>query len=137
VQSAAGTATSELTVFLKEEIDRERPDSSDQRSFPSGHSSAAFAYSALAWRNVDEIHMPYAVRVPIRIALIALPVGTAWARIEAGKHFPSDVLAGAAVGNFFASFFNGTFLETHEELRVQAWGDPSTGEWMVGLGWSF
>ena len=33
-----------------------------------------------------------------------------WARIEAGAHFPSDTLLGAALGNFVASFVNDAFL---------------------------
>jgi hypothetical protein len=35
---------------------------------------------------------------------------TAWARIEAGAHYPTDVLAGAALGNFVSLFVHDAFL---------------------------
>lgn len=40
----------------------------------------------------------------------ASTTATAWARIEAGKHHPPDVLRGAALGNFVAIFTTRTFL---------------------------
>ena len=39
--------------------------------------------------------------------IVACPTGHA---IEAGAHFPSDTLLGAALGNFVASFVNDAFL---------------------------
>ena len=44
------------------------------------------------------------------VSLYALTLGTSWARIEAGWHYPSDTLAGMALGNFIASFINDAFL---------------------------
>jgi len=35
---------------------------------------------------------------------------TAWARVEAGKHYPSDVLAGAALAHFVTVFIHDAFL---------------------------
>ena len=43
--------------------------------------------------------------------LAGLALMTGWARVEAGKHHPADVLAGAAVGNFFAVFATQAFLQ--------------------------
>jgi membrane-associated phospholipid phosphatase len=40
--------------------------------------------------------------------LTASAVG--WARIEAGDHYPSDVLAGAALGHFLTSFICKAFM---------------------------
>ncbi|MBD3343874.1 MAG: hypothetical protein GF401_02280 [Chitinivibrionales bacterium] len=34
-------------------------------------------------------------------------MGTGWARVEAQKHYPTDVLVGAALGNFCATFAAG------------------------------
>ena len=38
--------------------------------------------------------------------------GTAWARVEAGKHYPSDVLASAALANFVAGFIQRAFISS-------------------------
>jgi membrane-associated phospholipid phosphatase len=48
------------------------------------------------------------------VGLTAISLGTAWARIEAGWHYPSDTLVGMAIGNFLASFFNEAFLRSDE-----------------------
>ena len=100
VQWSATYLASELTSLGKSGFGRQRPDNSDERSLPSGHASAAFAYSTLARRNVDAMILPEAARVGLDIGLVGLSAGSAWARVEAGKHYPSDVLVGAALGAF-------------------------------------
>ena len=35
---------------------------------------------------------------------------TAWARVEANQHYPSDVLVGLGLGHFMGSFFTHAFL---------------------------
>jgi hypothetical protein len=42
----------------------------------------------------------------------------AWARIEAGEHFPSDVLAGAAIGNFVTAFIHDFLLGQPEDIDL-------------------
>ena len=59
-------------------------------SFPSGHTAAAFA---MATTLSDAIDNRYAT-----VGLYTLAAGTGWARIVLLKHWPSDVVAGAAVG---------------------------------------
>jgi hypothetical protein len=41
-----------------------------------------------------------------RASLHGLGFATAWARMEGGWHYPSDTLAGMAIGNFCAEFFS-------------------------------
>ena len=41
---------------------------------------------------------------------MGIAAGTAWARIEAGEHYPSDVLVGYALGHFFSAFIQDAFL---------------------------
>jgi hypothetical protein len=41
----------------------------------------------------------------------------AWARVEGAKHFPSDVLAGAALGYFITAFIHDAFLGLPDEDR--------------------
>lgn len=67
-----------LTELVKRTVRRERPDASDRLSFPSGHSAMA-AVNARGWR------WSLAVNVPI-------------GRQMAGKHWPSDTIAGFALG---------------------------------------
>jgi membrane-associated phospholipid phosphatase len=42
----------------------------------------------------------------------------AWARVEARKHYPSDVLAGAALGHFLTAFIHDAFLNLPEDGSV-------------------
>jgi len=107
---SARALTSWTTSGLKDAIGRERPDGSDDMSMPSGHSSAAAVNSRLASRNLDHIPMSRNARRALNGGLLALSLGTGWARVEAGKHYPSDTLAGMALDNWFAMFVNDAFL---------------------------
>ena len=86
----AGFAASSLTALaLKRAIGRPRPlNPEDTRSMPSGHATVAFsAATALAHRYPRW-----------RFAFYTVAGGVAFARVYLGRHYPSDVLAGAAVG---------------------------------------
>jgi len=45
-------------------------------------------------------------------------LGTGWARVEAQKHYPSDVLAGMALGNFMAAFIYDAFMGLEPPWRI-------------------
>jgi membrane-associated phospholipid phosphatase len=77
-----------VATLLKATVPRNRPDDTGN-SFPSGHATAAFTAATLAWRNSG----PWA-----GVPAYGLAAATAFSRVEAGRHFPSDVLAGAALG---------------------------------------
>lgn len=67
--------------------------SRDNLSFPSGHSSIAFSLAASISAYYQDI---YYVAIP----LYTLAGLTAWQRIYAQKHWPSDVVMGAIIGTF-------------------------------------
>jgi membrane-associated phospholipid phosphatase len=74
---------------LKAAVGRERPNGQDEKSFPSGHTSNAFALASVA-----QLHYGWKVGVPA-YALAGL-MGVS--RIHEDKHWLSDVVAGAALG---------------------------------------
>lgn len=118
VQHAAAVATTTVSSGIKAATDRERPDRSDRESFPSGHGSRAFSYAASARRNLADSRLNPGLQRGLDIGLLALAGGTAWARVEAGKHHPTDVLAGAALGNFLTTLINEAFLDAKPDVAV-------------------
>ena len=112
---AAVSGTVLVTQTLKTTIDRGRPNGQGTESFPSGHTSTSAVHTRLASRNLESIEMSDVTRTSLDVGLYALTIGTSWARIEAGWHYPSDTLVGMALGNFFASFINDAFLGLDNE----------------------
>ena len=135
VDAAAVAATGFTTNAIKDISDRERPNGDDSASFPSGHTSSAAVHARLASRNLESIEMSDGWRGGANVGLTALTLGTSWARIEAGWHYPSDTLVGMALGNFIASFVNDAFLGSPEPesgaLAVTATGDGALLGWSV------
>jgi hypothetical protein len=72
-------------------VRRERPGGPSGRSysFPSGHTSSAFATAGVVWR-----HFGWKAGLPAS----ALGAWVGAGRVQLGKHFLSDVVFGAAVG---------------------------------------
>lgn len=79
--------------------DRLRRSRYARRSFPSGHTSAAFAGAVFIGEVHARLHPDRPSRHWVRGGGLALAALTGYARVRAGHHFPSDVLAGAAVGS--------------------------------------
>ena len=88
-----------LSSGAKEWLDRERPPLRDPdpeplvslpatSSFPSGHSTVAFACATVLALAVPRLRWP----------LVALAALIAVSRVYVGVHYPLDVLAGAALG---------------------------------------
>lgn len=78
-----------LVASLKSAVGRSRPDGSDSRSFPSGHTSGAFTISTILARRHG---------LKAAIPAFGLATFTAVARMEDKRHYLSDVVAGAALG---------------------------------------
>ncbi|MGH8294062.1 MAG: phosphatase PAP2 family protein [Steroidobacteraceae bacterium] len=110
VNLAAATTAIESTTLLQHIVRRERPNGANDHSFPSGHSAVSSVYTRLATLNLQEIPMSAGSRETLDVGLHALSFATAWARVEGGWHYPSDTLAGIAIGNFCADFFTRAFM---------------------------
>jgi len=118
VEVGAICATGAATETLKVEMHRHRPDGTDDMSFPSGHTSAAFSCATLANRNLDSIDALEDIRPALEITNTVLAAGVGWARVEAGKHYPSDVLFGAALGHFLTAFIHDAFMNLPKDGKI-------------------
>lgn len=78
-----------VTEGLKRWTARPRPlKPDDRRSMPSGHATAAFSVATVLSHR-------YPAK---RWVFYGLAAGVAFSRVYLGRHYPSDVLAGAAIG---------------------------------------
>lgn len=135
VEYAALGATGGATRMIKGWAGRERPDGSDRNSFPSGHSSHTFASAMLAQRNIESLSISLAGRWMLDTVFTSLAVGTAWARVEAKKHFPSDVLAGAALGSFLSAFLHDAFMGLDQGTDMAVSIQPGRGVVILRVDW--
>ena len=76
------------TQALKVVVRRERPDGSNQQSFPSGHASNAFTAATVLSRHYPRLSVPS----------FGLATYIAVSRMAANKHHFSDIVAGAGFG---------------------------------------
>ena len=100
VVAAASAVTFGISTALKYTINRERPfekypDISQKMdvispSFPSGHTSAAFSTAT----SLSLTYPKWYIIAPSYVWAAAV----GYSRMELGVHYPSDVLAGAAIG---------------------------------------
>ncbi len=101
-------ATQVATFILKESVRRRRPDDSNDLSFPSGHASATFAVASVLERR-------HGLKLGIPAYLVASFVGIT--RVKTQKHFPTDVIAGAAVGTIIGR----SFVPTKQKAHYGVW----------------
>ena len=119
VGAAAIASTTGLTQGLKSAAGRRRPHGADHESFPSGHTAVAAVHDRLAGLNLHALDLEPRTRRLVGAGLDAITIGTSWARVEAGWHFPSDTLVSASMGAFFAQFYHDAFLGlAHEAAPV-------------------
>ena len=121
-QLAGAFASTIVVVYvLKLAVDRTRPDG-DQYSFPSGHAASAFAGAAFLQRR-------YGWRLGIPAYALASFVG--YTRVEANRHYTSDVVAGAAIG------IAANLIFTHRREHVSLGFDPRPGHagFVVTIAW--
>lgn len=85
-------ATTATVAVLKVSVSRERPDGSDDRSFPSGHSANSFAAATVLDRRYGGVVSWIAYGAAAFVAA---------SRVIGNHHFVSDVVTGAVIGRFY------------------------------------
>ncbi len=105
--------TGGAVALLKTVVDRPRPLAynndpripDDRRrsafaaeSFPSSHAATAFASAVLLGEVYASLHPDDEARHWVRYGSLAAAATVSYLRFAAGLHFPTDILAGAAIG---------------------------------------
>jgi membrane-associated phospholipid phosphatase len=137
VEFGAIGVTGLTTEGIKEGVGRDRPNDGDEKSFPSGHSSGAFATATLSNRNLDSINLPKGVCRTFQIGNLGLASAVAWARVEGKYHYPSDVLAGAALGHFLSAFIYNAFMNPPENSPINMAITPLDGGGALSVAFRF
>jgi len=90
--TVAASTSGLFVLFVKYVVGRQRPDADNYLSFPSGDSATAFTWAVLLAAEYPVLALPsYAIAAMIAVL-----------RVAHGRHHPSDILVGAAIG-FIAS----------------------------------
>lgn len=116
--------TAGVTAGLKLGISKERPDMSNDNSFPSGHTSTVF-------HSAGYVHRRYGFKYSIPSYLLA--GFTAASRIDSKKHDIIDVIAGAAIGLGSNLLFTTEYQREHMELSFSS----NQGNYLMGFNYKF
>lgn len=139
VSAAALSVNKGVTRFIKRETNRLKPDASNRKSFPSGHTSSASTAASASHHVIEHMHqLTPRQRKFWQVSSYTIAGLTGWARIEGDKHYPSDVLAGYALGNFIGTFMSEAFIGSTDELGVQVSVSVWSGkQWSIGFHYSW
>lgn len=114
-----------ITYGLKFGIGKERPDRSNTRSFPSGHTSNSFLTATVA-REI------YGDKVGVPAYIMACVTGLS--RIHDNKHFVSDVIFGAALGTAVGMGFGKSYKK---DLNLKFSAIPGPNQSQIKIVWNF
>lgn len=119
------------TEIVKHAVGEERPDFSDNLSFPSGHTAIAFTNAALLYYEFKDSNLWYAS------SGFLFASATAALRVANNKHYTSDVLAGAGIGlasGLIVSYWNPfKSMSVGKKKKTMAIVYPQVGS-QIGLG---
>lgn len=119
----SGGVASGISQGLKSAIHEQRPDRSDDKSFPSGHATVAFA-------SATTLHRRYGWQVGFPAYGVATLTGIA--RVAGRKHHWWDVAAGAALGATSGWFFTDPF---DDKVQLTPWVDGKSGGILMSRSW--
>lgn len=114
----SGVTTLGVTYALKYIVKKERPDHSDNHSFPSMHTSTSFAAAAFIQRR-------YGWQWGLPSYILSTYVG--WTRVYGKKHDWWDVAAGAVIGAGSSYIFTRPFAKEHNLTISPVAGDGHYG----------
>jgi membrane-associated phospholipid phosphatase len=125
----ASALAASITLITKVIVGRARPYEKDNQyytnpftfdndynSFPSGHTTLAFAYSTVMANEIDNVFW--------KIGWYSLAGLVGYARIYHNQHWFSDVLMGAAVGYFSGEFVNNHISNNQESTKISLFPIP-------------
>ncbi|WP_432412777.1 phosphatase PAP2 family protein [Rasiella sp. SM2506] len=116
--------TEAVTYGLKLGVNKQRPDMSNDNSFPSGHTSTVF-------HSAGYVHRRYGFKYSI--PAYALAGFTAASRIDSKKHDILDILAGAAIGLGSNLLFTTEYQQEHMQLTFAS----QEGDYLLGFTYKF
>ncbi len=112
---------------------RERPDGSNDESFPSAHAMRTSFRATLAARNIEAMPLETYAKRALQGGAYFTAGLTSWLRLEGNKHYPSDVLVGYSLGHFFGAFLNDAFITPNSDNTIQLDFGASSDSWQLGL----
>lgn len=116
---------------MKHSFKEERPDNSDNLSFPSGHTATAFTNATLLYYEYKDSNLWYAS------SGFLFASATGILRIANNKHYASDVLTGAGIGmatGVLVSYWNPfKSMSFGKNKKTSAFVYPQIGN-QIGLG---
>jgi membrane-associated phospholipid phosphatase len=120
-----------VVYATKNSTKQERPDQSDNLSFPSGHTATAFTNASLLYYEYKDSNLWYAS------SGFLFATATGILRIANNKHYTSDVLAGAGIGlasGLVVSYWNPfKSMSFGKKKKTTAYVYPQIGS-QIGMG---
>jgi membrane-associated phospholipid phosphatase len=109
-----------IVLTMKSSINAERPDGSNNNSFPSGHTATAFVGAHILFKEYKDTS-PW-----IGVAGYAIAAGTGLLRVTNKKHWLSDVSAGAGIGILSAELGYLLLPVIHKAFGIRERGKSSS-----------
>jgi membrane-associated phospholipid phosphatase len=129
--AVANSVSLVIVTAIKHIAKEERPDQSDNLSYPSGHSAIAFTNAMLLFNEYKDSNLWYASSG----FLFATTTGIF--RIANNKHYASDVLTGAGIGlasGILVSYYNPLqSMKFGKNKKTTAFVYPQIGS-QIGIG---
>ena len=101
-------------------------------SFPSGHTANAFAAAVFTSTVYGKLHPDGSGRTWVWAGSLTVATTVGVLRYAAGKHFPTDIIAGAAIGSLA-----GWAVPALHEKNVSAGGDAAGNGLSLSYGFRF
>ena len=134
--AATAIASGIVTNSFKYVIGRGRPTDgrgaynfrpfSGQDSFSSGHTTEAFALASVISEHYDSLW--------VQVPAYGLASAVGYARLNNNRHWPSDVLAGAAIGTFVGKTVV-HFNQKHRQVSIQPLVGPDIHGVQMSMPW--